>query len=455
MRRLLAVALLSGALLVPAPAVAYAEHSTDIVTALKNLPGVTFLRENPTAPAGYRYFTLEIRQPIDHRHPERGHFEQQLRLLHRDTQAPMVAYTGGYFNYDYLSEPAQIVDGNELIIEHRYFGDSVPAALDNYRFLDIWQEATDEHAIVSTLHRIYRANWIATGISKGGMTAVYHDRFYPNDYAGTLAYSSPDDITDHGHAYIDFINRVGTPQCRADLRRVQVEALQHRTELEAMMGKAATDAGLTFTESIGSLDKAFEFDVIFLQFVFWQYGSLDQCATIPPPGAPMADLYSFYDNVVGWLSLTDQGNGPFLPYYYQAGTQLDYPIEPQAHLLGLLRYPFQESAQAYLPAVPMRFDRTVMPDVDRWVRTQGRHLIFTYGSLDPYGATPFRLGPGSRDSFVYTLAGGSHLSLIENFPAADQAAISSTLRRWAGVTTPASLATPRFVAQAPPRISPR
>ncbi|HEX4705391.1 MAG TPA: hypothetical protein VH352_24905 [Pseudonocardiaceae bacterium] len=274
------------------------------------------------------------------------------------------------------------------------------------------------------------------------MTAVYHDRFYPNDYVGTVAISSPDDITDHGDAYINFINHDGTPRCEADLRRVQVDALRQRAPMEAMMASAASSAGVTF-DVVGSLDRAYEFNIILTPFVFWQFYNHESvsCATIPPAGASVSDLYAFFDTAGGttpggMLSISDQGNGPFLPYYYQAGTQLDYPVEPQSFLVedGLLRYPYQESARVYVPSsIPMTFDPTVMPDIDNWVRYHGSHLIFTYGSLDPYGATPFRLGPGSRDSAVYVLPGGDHITLIASLPADQQQRITANLRRWADV----------------------
>jgi hypothetical protein len=449
MRKLLSAlvtGLLTTALAVPAvaPAAAAGHASTDIVTALQQLPGITYLGEDPTPPAGYREFTLSIRQPVDHHHPERGSFQQQLILLHKDTAAPMVVYTGGYFIYEYLSEPAKIVGGNELIVEHRFFGDSIPQPT-VWKDLTIWQEATDEHVIEQTFKRIYDAHWLQTGISKGGMTAVYHDRFYPRDLDGVLAYSSPNDITNGGPEYADFINSVGTPECRADLRRVQREALRQRPAMEALIQQEAVDAGATFTEV--PLDKAFEFVVISTPFVFWQYGS--SCADIPPAGAPVADLFAWFDETAGWLSISDQGNDPFLAYDYQAGTQLGYPVQPQRHLLGLLRYPYQESARQYVPrSIPMHFDPSVMRDIDHWVRYHGKHLIFTYGSIDPYGATPFRLGPGTRDSAVYVLPGGSHLTTISLFPPAQRSAIESTLRRWAGVpVTPA--ATAATVAAAP------
>jgi PS-10 peptidase S37 len=446
--------IITSALVVPQQATASAPVD-DIVAQLQHLPRVTYLSEDPNPPTGFRQFYLEYKQPVDHRHPGRGTFEQHLTLLHRDVTAPMVVFTSGYFNYEYegfeyVTEPTKLVAGNQLDIEHRYFGDSVPQPT-VWPDLNIWQEATDEHDILTTFKSLYQAKWLDTGISKGGMTTVFHMRFYPHDFAGILAYSAPNDITDRGSAYADFINdKVGTAQCRADLRRVQVEALAQRAGMESLMATAAKAAGDTFKD-IGSFDKAFEFDIVDTPFVFWQYYDDEpgtSCATIPKPGAPVADLYTFFDNVGGtpggMIADSDQAEAPFLPYYYQAGTQLDYPVEPQAYLVKLLHHPYAESARQYFPrSVPMHFDPRVMLDIDNWVRTHGDHMIFTYGGLDPYGATPFRLGPGSRDSAVYKKPDGDHLTTIARLDPSQQSAITATLRRWAG--EPAITASP-FVA---------
>jgi hypothetical protein len=54
--------------------------------------------------------------------------------------------------------------------------------------------------------------------------------------------------------------------------------------------------------------------------------------------------------------------------------------------------------------------------------------------VDPYGATPFRLGPGSRDFAVYVKPDGDHLTTVSRFDVGTQAEITATLRRWAGAS---------------------
>jgi hypothetical protein len=73
------------------------------------------------------------------------------------------------------------------------------------------------------------------------------------------------------------------------------------------------------------------------------------------------------------------------------------------------------------------------------VKSRGARLLYVYGSNDPWGAEPFELGFGSRDSYRYYVPGGNHGSKIAQLPAADAAAATATVRRWAGLP-PASAA---------------
>src|SRR6185503_1175478 len=112
------------------------------------------------------------------------------------------------------------------------------------------------------------------------------------------------------------------------------------------------------------------------------------------------------NDVYGWDSNTDQGIEPFVPYYFQAATQLGYPFIKLKHLAKLQHYRGQDVAASYVPdELKVRFQPFTMLDVDVWVKLFGRQLLFVYGGNDPWGAEPFRLGPGTRDSFSYTAVG--------------------------------------------------
>lgn len=450
-RLLLSFALLLG-LVGVAPPAASAATGPDILDRLKAVPGLTVLEEQ-AAPAPYRFFVLSFTQPVDHRHPAAGTFQQRFTLLHRDTDRPMVLHTTGY-NVPirvFRAEPTRLVDGNQISVEQRFFAPSRPEPAD-WTKLTIWPAATDHHRLVQALKPIYPHRWLSTGASKGGMTSVYHRRFYPSDVDGTVAYVAPQDvINDEDSAYDTFFTRVGTdPACRAALDAVQVEALKRRTELVARYGAWAADNARTFT-IVGSADRAFEFMVNGTTWAFWQYSSQSECGNVPATGASSDAIWAWLDAVYGLDSNTDQGIEGFVPYYFQAATQLGYPYISLRHLAKLQHYRGQDVAKSYVPRdLPVRFQPTAMLDVDAWVKLFGRQLLFVYGQNDPWGAEPFRLGPGTRDSFSYTAAGANHGANIGLLTPAETAAATATVQRWAGVTAPAGLsasAVPAYVAE--------
>jgi hypothetical protein len=419
-----------------APAANAAGKFTDIKAALQTIPGLTIVSEDP-APAGYRFFKLTLTQPADHRHPEAGSFQQRYTLLHRDFDAPTVAYTSGY-NVSSLpnrSEPTQIVNGNQLSMEYRYFTPSRPEPENWAKQLTIWQAAADEHRAVQAFKAIYPGKWLATGGSKGGMTATYFRRFFPGDVDATIPYVAPNDVIDPIDVYNKFLANVGNdPACRSALKAIQRDALKRRDELGAIAATAAKKDGLTFS-IVGSIDKSLEVSVIDSYFAFWQYQTQADCATVPKPGAPAAEVYAWYEKVESLNTYSDQGLAPFVPYYYQAAVQLGAPEAYDGYLRDLLRYPGADTPKTFVPkSIKMpRFDYFAMPDIDFWVKSQGTRLLFVYGSNDPWGAEPFELGFGSKDSYRYYVPGGNHGSKIAQLPAADAAAATATVRRWAGL----------------------
>ncbi|GIG42962.1 tripeptidyl aminopeptidase [Dactylosporangium siamense] len=428
---------LAGAVGFGSPAAA---ATTDIRDQLEAAPGVTVLEEQPVA-APYRFFVLSITQPVDHLRPSAGTFQQRFTVLHRGTDRPTVLHTTGYNvpAYAFRSEPTRLIDGNQLSVEQRFFTPSRPEPAD-WSKLTIWQAATDHHRIVAALKPIYSQKWISTGASKGGMTSIYHRRFYPNDVDGTVAYVAPQDVVNgEDSAYDRFFTAVGTAQCRAALDAVQVEALRRRTELVARYQDWATANARTFSV-IGSADKAFEFMVNGTTWAFWQYSLESDCVDVPPATASSDDIWAWLDLIYGLDSNTDQGVSPYIPYYFQASYQLGYPDVSLPHLAGLQHYRGQDRAQSYIPReIVPRFQPLAMLDVDAWVKLLGRRLLFVYGQNDPWGAEPFRLGPGTKDSLTYTAAGWNHGANISRLTATEAATATAALQRWAGVPAPAAL----------------
>ncbi|GHE96700.1 tripeptidyl aminopeptidase [Streptomyces spiralis] len=417
---------------------------TDIKDRLLAIPGMSLIEEKPYP--GYRFFVLNYTQPVDHHDPAKGTFQQRITVLHKGVDRPTVFYTGGYNVSTTPSrrEPTQIVDGNQVSLEYRFFTPSRPSPAD-WSTLDIWQAASDQHRLFQALKQVYTHNWIATGGSKGGMTATYYERFYPGDMDGVVAYVAPNDVVnDEDSAYDRFFASVGTKECRDKLNAVQREALVRREPLEKKYAQYAADNGYTFT-TIGSLDRAYEAVVLDYVWGFWQYSLLKDCDTIPADAKNATDqaIWDSVDTISGFSAYTDQGLETYTPYYYQAGTQLGAPTIHFPYIeKKLIRYGYQPPRNFVPRSIPMRFEPWAMRDVDTWVRHHAHHMLYVYGQNDPWGAERFRLGHGARDAYVFTAPGMNHGANVAGLVPEQKALATARILQWAGVASPAVQADP-------------
>ena len=188
------------------------ECPVDIAARLATIEGLT-VTEQPTEHEGYRYFELQFEQPADHDNPDGEQFTQYITLLHRSYDAPMVLRTLGYHNTraDRKHELTELLSANQLVVEHRYFSNSTPSSAD-WEMLNIRQAAADHHRIVEAFRPIYDGKWVSTGHSKGGKTAIFHRRFYPDDVDATVSYVAPFSFGLDDERYIDFLANVGIPR---------------------------------------------------------------------------------------------------------------------------------------------------------------------------------------------------------------------------------------------------
>jgi len=418
------------------------EPPLPIDEALALAPHVVRVDEAQTGQGGYRLFLIQFEQPVDHANPAGPTFEQFAALLWKDYDLPVVLGTNGYgaSRNPGRAEVTALLGANQLTVEHRFFDPSSPTPKD-WSKLDIEQAANDLHRIVASLRPVLgQGKWISTGASKGGMTAVYHRRFWPDDVDGTVAYVAPQSFSTSDPAYVAFVDGVGgTSQaaCREKLRTFQRALLSRRAEVQPLFEQAAAAESDGFT--LLGADQAYTFSVVELPFAFWQYGAPSNCSAIPASDAAATTLFSFMDavlGVVGWVG--DASLLRFAPYYHQSATQLGGPAYGQDHLLDLLPggVPANDVPEVYPPlGVAKPWDGAAMPDVDAWVKAEGERLMFVYGGYDPWSTTTF-VPNAAKDSVRYVVAGANHgaslTRLLQADPAAGAAA-QSTVRRWAGV----------------------
>ncbi|HQP04846.1 MAG TPA: aminopeptidase, partial [Bacteroidales bacterium] len=77
-----------------------------------------------------KYLVL-FKQEIDHGNPDAGYFTQRVFISHYGFNSPVVytteGYTGSYAEMPgYVNELSAMFEANQIVVEHRYFDQSVP-----------------------------------------------------------------------------------------------------------------------------------------------------------------------------------------------------------------------------------------------------------------------------------------------------------------------------------------
>jgi hypothetical protein len=298
--------------------------------------------------------------------------------------------------------------------------------------LTIAQAAADEHHIITLLKTIYSGPWVRTGASKGGMTATYHRRFYPDDVVGTIPYVAP---LSHGApdlAYGPFVDAIGPMACRDALRAAQIELLDNRfPEMLALAQDQATTEGIDYTRI--AIGPAVESAMTGIEWAFWQYYGVGFCDAVPPITASDGAMWDFLDAVGSVSSSSDGSIAQFEAYYYQAEYELGYPGGTGAHLAGHTQYTEADYAGAWPVGVAVpTFVPGAMQDIDQWVQTDGANLLFVYGEWDPWTGGQYTLG-AATDSLMLTVPQATHGAGLTDLTTTDKAMAYARIASWVGV----------------------
>lgn len=401
------------------------------------IPGVTFVTFKSTPATDVHFFHIGFEQPVDHAQPGGAKFTQLLTLIHRDESKPMVLVTEGY---DVLQAYSQVditavLATNQLRVGHRYFYSSMPAGTLDWSKLTVMQSAADLHRVVQAFKPKYGAGWVSNGASKNGMTATLFRYFYPDDVDATVAYVAPVMRSTNDRRFVNYLAKIGPEDCRAALLRFQREALARRTEVQALIPvNGIASSGYDYSW-LGGKDRAYEFMVLELPFVFWQYTSELNCPNIPRPGATAQAIANFIDATVGFDTFDNAALDYFKPFYYQAAVELGMAQIDERLVAPLLQYPGEDVVASYPPfGVAKTFDPVPMQLVEDWVRLHGQRMIFVYGANDPWSGAQYAPAT-SNDSYRYVIPGtlGNHGARLARLPQAEQDFAFAKLRSWLGL----------------------
>jgi len=405
-----------------------AAQETDISRQLFELPDVIFTQID--APEGYASaYEVRIKQPIDHMDPAKGHFYQRAFLSHRSFDAPMVICTEGYGrsrNRPY--ELTDLVKGNQVDVEHRYFGASIPDSLD-YTYLTLEQATADLHYIRLLLGNLYDGPWVSTGISKGGQTTIYYRYFYPDDVDVSVPYVAPLNLVTEEQRIYEFLDNVGSEECREKIYKLQRRMLKDRKHFLPLVKWYSKGAKLEF-DYLG-LEKAFEYAVLEYPFSFWQWGH--DCTEIPSDKAPADEVLEHFLEVSNVDFFSDRDIAGFASHYYQAADQMGYYGYRTDEFKGLLKaLPEKPNPSAIFTPGKMKveFDGSLANATYDWLAKEGDRFIYIYGELDTWSATG--VPPSDNvDARWFILKGQDHGGArIKNMTDEQRQVLVDALEKW-------------------------
>lgn len=404
-------------------------QSKDIVAELQKIPGLVVQEMESEIPFFQKKYAIKLIQPLDHENPGAGFFQQRMFLSHAGYEEPMVLITEGYAaGKNYVRELAEILRGNELQVEYRYFGESKPDKID-WNLLNSRQASHDYHRIYKLFKKVYKKQWVSTGWSKGGQTSLIYRRHFPEDMAAVIAYDAPVNLALEEPRIDAFFDNVGDELCRHRLIVFQRAVLRSKAAILLLYEEHCKEQGFTFTK-ITPL-KAFEYTVLEYPFSFWQYHTLD-CNEIPGEGATPQVLFDHLREVVSLGSYTDRAFQSTA--MKQFATELGYYRYVTKNVKDLLSegendYPNNSFGPE---EADLAFDPTFMEDIYQWLLTRGNNIIYIYGENDPWSA-PRLHNLKATNAKMFWVKNGNHYSFIRTLSDAQHKELIQTLEEWLGI----------------------
>lgn len=401
--------------------------SSELYQWLKSLPDIeiTSIKSDNIFSEAYEIF---ITQPIDHNNPDGPKFKEQLFLSHIDKEKPMVIDLDGYAVNNRTTELSRILGCNQIMVEHRYFGESVPAPFD-WKYLTIKQAADDHHRIIELFKQYYTGKWITTGISKGGSCAIFHGYFYPDDADASVPYVGPLNLSIDDQRVYEWIKTVSTPECRQKVFNFQKLCFEKRDELYPMFLDNANKKNLKY-EIVGN-EKAYEYAVLEYSFAYWQWGD-GNCDEIPDENSSLDEIWEHLLKNGGVTYFDDSSIEDNYPFFYQCYTEFGYYAYEVDQFKDYIKYADGKTPFFIPPDSNPTYDPTLLKSISNWASNEAENFIFIYGGNDPWTSPGVCLS-GKTNSLKMVLPNGSHASRIKGFSKKDKDLIYSRLESWLGV----------------------
>jgi hypothetical protein len=396
---------------------------------LYNLPDVSFSDVSKPGDA-YLTYDLMVKQPIDHQHPEKGSFYQYIQLRHHGFFNPTVIETHGYQMGRGQNEVEKILGANNIGVEYRFFGKSVPNPL-QWEYLTIEQATADLHAINQLFKKLYKGKWISTGISKGGQTTLFYKYHYPEDVDVAIPYVAPLDNALEDTRIYTFLDTIGTPECRKKIFDFQEFLFKNEDKAIEKLKWYADGAALKFNY-LGDISKAYEMAIMEYSFSFWQWGR--SCDSIPT-NKSLEDYLGELLKTSNISFFADGSMKQYAPHYYQAGTETgyySYNIEPFKKYVKQ----FKSNPSAIFPPKDTKITPpggAINSDIQEWLKKNGNNILYIYGGIDTWSAARV-LVSDQVNSKSFLIPGANHGSArIKTMPEGMKKEFAEKIKNWTGL----------------------
>lgn len=399
---------------------------------IRQLPGIISVEKMEQNAFFTEAWVIKVNQPLDHRHPELGSFPQRVILSNLGLDHPVVFITEGYTgdygeNSKYLNELCPLLHANQLFVEHRFFGQSVPDTL-NWKYLTVENAAADHHSIVQLFKPLYGGKWISTGISKGGETTLYHRALYPKDVDLSVPYVAPLNYSVEEKRHDAFIrHKAGTASQRIRVRHFQIELLKRKSALMPLFEAYCIKNNFTFRADAREI---YDYCVLEFSFSFWQWGT--PVTTIPASSASDQKIFDCLIKVSSPDYFDIEKGKATLPFFVQAANELGYygynakPFRRWMEVKDTKGY----ISKLFLPAsVDLTYDPGMSLLVKDYLKNDAENILLIYGGNDPWIASAAST-KGNKNIFKVVQPQGSHRTRIATMPDKQKRNVTQLLERW-------------------------
>ncbi len=398
-------------------------QSQSEIKLIEKIPGNNFFHET---------YKLMLRQPLDHADTSKGFFLQRVFVADKGQSNPVLLITEGYdANYAghprYINELSPVFNSSQICVEHRYFGESWPDSV-NWNYLTAVNSAADHHAVVELFKKYYSGNWINTGISKGGQTAVYHRAFYPEDVEVTVAYVAPLNFGVEDGRHEPFIKKKpGSTEDRKKIESFQIRILKNRDFLIPRLTEYSKEKGLEYRIP---MEEVLDYTVLEFPFAFWQWG--EPVNKIPSENAGIDSCFNYLMSSPGPSYFSIQGTENVKSFFVQAARELGYygydtkPFKKYLSIKNSKNY----LTRIFLPeGIRIKYDKSTAKLVKRFIKTCDSNILFIYGEFDPWSASGFEV-TNKSNLLKIVKPGGSHSTRINNLPQNQKEQVKEKLETW-------------------------